>query len=673
MPLTGRLRLLKLFRLHYISADEKRRGSLLRNFLNSMKKTNTGDSITTYSLIAVSVLLFAYTFTRACILSITWDEAFSYLEFVRTGIVFPDKYGDMSANNHLLYTGLEIYLTHWLGTAEWVLRLPSLLAHILFLVYSAKLVKQLSNKWLTIAAFLFINLNPYVLDFFSLARGYGLSIGLMMTSIYYLYVFHKNFENKFAALSVFFAGLSVLANYVMLNYCIALVSTLVLLEVYHAYQAMEAKSKFLFFIKNVSKPVILFLLLLVFVLPIGLKLRAAGALFFGGNNGFWKDTVHTLIDRSLYELRYNCWVQRSIKGYVLLILIAATVFAGIRFFRKKITRDVLFLISSILLIGISVASTIAQHYLLGTLFLIDRTTLFLFVLFTVMLAFFLSEVARERKGLSVIAYASVLGMVIHFLLAFNLKYALEWKPDATTKEMLADLEKIKEIPEGKDNVSISIPLLFETDINFYRDVKNLTWLNSAARSKKRNPLEDYYYLSPRELAVLNRDSVEILKTYPVTGNVLARPRHKLRLAHIVNSDSLKMKNEWDGAYDIAPGIEFGRTISYLINDSLTPTKNAVIAFQAQVKTSTPEQDDFVLVICLMHGADMYSWDKVNVRDYVKKTDEWTTVYLSCIVPDEANTKDELKIYFWNRNKQKLSVKGMKFNWIHYTYEDVVKM
>jgi hypothetical protein len=629
-----------------------------------MKKT-TDDSIATYSLIIIGVLLFTYTCTRACILSITWDEAFSYLEFVRTGIVFPERYGDMSANNHLLYTGLEIYLTNLLGTAEWVLRLPSLAAHILFLVYSAKLAKQLSNTWLTIAAFLFINLNPYLLDFFSLARGYGLSIGLMMTSIYYLYVFHKEFENKFASLSVFFAGLSVLANYVMLNYCMALVCTLVLLQLYQTYHSTEAKSKLLLFIKNSSVPVLLFLLLLAFVVPIGLKLRAAGALFFGGNNGFWKDTVHTLIDRSLYKLRYNCWIQRSVKGYVLLILIAATVFAGIRFFRKKISGDVLFLISSILLIVIGAGSTIVQHYLLGTLYLIDRTTLFLFVLFTVMLAFFVSEVARERKGLSAIGYASALGMVIHFVVAFNLNYTLEWKPDSNTKEMLADLEKIKEIPRGKNNISISIPLLFETDINFYRDVKNLTWLNAVARSKKRNLLEDYYYLSPRELAVLNRDSVEILKTYPVTGNVLARPRYKPHPVRVISSDSLKMATEWSKPYTIAPDVEFGKTISYLINDSLTPIKNAVIAVQAQVKTSTPEKDDFILVICLMHGPDMYSWDKVSVRDYVKKADEWTTVYLSSIVPDEARANDELKIYFWNRNKQQLSVKGMHFNWLDY--------
>jgi hypothetical protein len=613
------------------------------------------------------MLLFAYTCTRACQLSITWDEAYSYLEFVRSRIVYPDHYGDMSANNHLLYTWLEIHFTGWFGTNEWVLRLPSLIAHILFLVYAAKLVRQLNHKWLALAAFLVINLNPYLLDFFSLARGYGLSIGLMMVSIYYLYVFHKAFSNTFAGISVFFAALSVLANYVMLNYCLALMGVIVLLQVYHTYHSTAARSKGLFFLRNLSVPLLIFLLLLALVLPIGLKLRAAGALFFGGNNGFWKDTISTVIDRSFYELNYNCWFQRLAKGFVVLAVLAAAVYAGIRFFRKKISTHALFLITCILLIGISAVSTIIQHHVLGTLYLIDRTALFLVVLFTVMLVFFIDELSVEQKWASSILYLSALILTIHFSFAFNLDYSLEWKPDADTKAMLADLEKIKEIPKGKNNVSISIPLLFETDINFYRDVKKLTWLNTVARSKKRDRLEDYYYLSKREFITLNQDSVQLLKSYPLTGNVLAKPRYGPSIVHAFSSDALQFKSEADKPFDILPETEYGKTLSYIINDSLTPVKNAVIAFRAQVKTDAVEQDDFILVISFQDGSNCYSWQGAHVRDYVKKAGEWTDVYFSCIVPTETKSKDELKIYFWNKHKQQLSVRDMHFNWLDYQF------
>ena len=140
-------------------------------------------------MLAIGVSIFSYTLTRAILLSFTWDESFSYLQYVRNEILFRDKYEAMDANNHLLNTWLNIYLVKLFGVSELVLRIPSLIAHLLFLFFSFKLVKNFQGTLLIIASFLIINLNPYVLDFFSLSRGYALSLGLMMTSIYYLYVY----------------------------------------------------------------------------------------------------------------------------------------------------------------------------------------------------------------------------------------------------------------------------------------------------------------------------------------------------------------------------------------------------------------------------------------------------------------------------------------------------
>ena len=110
-------------------------------------------------IFAVAAFLFAYTAYRATILSITWDEAFSYLQFVRHEIFIPEKYEMMDANNHFLNTWLNIYFVKWFGVSELVLRLPSLIAHLLFLFFSYKLIKNFENKWLVLASFLIINLN----------------------------------------------------------------------------------------------------------------------------------------------------------------------------------------------------------------------------------------------------------------------------------------------------------------------------------------------------------------------------------------------------------------------------------------------------------------------------------------------------------------------------------
>src|SRR3989344_4832721 len=108
-------------------------------------------------IFGIASFLFAYTTYRAAVLSITWDEAFSYLQFVRHETFIPAKYEMMDANNHFLNTWLNIYFVKWFGVSELVLRLPALIAHLLFLFFSYKLIKNFENKWLVLASFLIIN------------------------------------------------------------------------------------------------------------------------------------------------------------------------------------------------------------------------------------------------------------------------------------------------------------------------------------------------------------------------------------------------------------------------------------------------------------------------------------------------------------------------------------
>ena len=279
-------------------------------------------------LFILSSLLFSYTVIRAHLLSITWDEAFTYIEFVRNGKVLFDKYETMSANNHILNTWLVIIFTKLFGVTEFVLRIPSLIAQLFFLFYSAKLLKNIGNRWLVIAAFIVVNVNPYMLDFFCLSRGYGLSISMMMGSIYYFYLFHiKENKNRNAILSVLFAALAVLANFVLLNYFVVLIGLILLLFWYYSIRLnKQIKVRITFILKGITLPLIMAILLLWLVLPITIKLKEAGALFFGGNRSFWADTISTIVDRSFYEIGYTYWLQRIAKGFMFLVLFFSIIY-----------------------------------------------------------------------------------------------------------------------------------------------------------------------------------------------------------------------------------------------------------------------------------------------------------------------------------------------------------
>ncbi|HET6228229.1 MAG TPA: hypothetical protein VFF27_18255 [Bacteroidia bacterium] len=617
-------------------------------------------------LFILGALLFCYTATRAYLLSITWDEAYSFTEFVRKGeIAYPQTFGNMSANNHLLITWMDKILVKCFGVSELILRLPSLMAHLLFLVYSAKLLIRFKNNWLIIASFLIINLNPYLLDFFSLARGYGLSVGLMMASIYYLYAFQQEFKNKFASVSLLFAGVSVLANYVLLNFFLGLFSCVFFLYALRAYNSDDPDEEENSFWKNILAPVSIFIGVMLLVLPIAFGLRKAGALYFGADNDFWTDTVRTIVDRWFYEIPYNYWFQRMAKAFIVCILFSSVVLIIIRLLKKQLTYRHSFFVSIVCICLFCVGSTIAQHYLLHTLYLIDRTALFFTVLFALILVFFVQDLMTDKPQVVFISYIAAAFLTVHMVLSFNLIYALEWKWDANTKQMLADLEELKEVPPEKQSISISIPLLFESGINFYRGVHHLNWLNTATRSKKRALSDDYYYLSPKELAAIHPDSIEILRTYPFTNNALVKPKFKWKHPQLFTQQELKFDNEPGQSLFIDSTMEYSKTISCIIPDSVAAFKHSIIVFETLVMSLDLEKSDIRMVISMDNEKGNYSWDGVSVQDFIVNPNEWTKATLTAALPEKIKAGDKLSMYLWNYVKGEVYLKEMRFKWLKY--------
>ena len=619
------------------------------------KKTN-------WLLFVLVALIFSYTLVRAYLLSFTWDESYSYLQFVRNGILFPDKYETMDANNHLLNTWLNIHIIKYFGVSEFALRLPSLCSHLLFLFFSYKLIKDFQNKWLVIASFLIISLNPYLLDFFSLSRGYGPSIGLMMTSIYYVYAFITNeFKTKYAVIAVSIGGLATAANFVMLNYFTVSFGLVVMLTLINFIQ--QGKKIWAKFLMSLILPATIFFFCLFFFLPIALKLKEAGALFYGGNKGFWTDTFCTITNSCFYELGYNYWFQRVAKGFVILVVLSAGGFFAMKAVKKETNNNKLFLGFLILLLCFCSLSTIVQHYVFGTLYLIDRTALFLVILFNLSLVFFINELSKEKKQVVFVSYLGCTFAVFHFVLAFNLSYVLEWKKDADIKQMIVDLDKIKEIPKEKSSISIAIPLEFDQGINFYRVKDNKVWINTAERSNMNDKRYDYLFFSPEEFPKIKMDSIDIIKRYPGTNNVLAKQKHALELTKVCFSKLLDFENTKEKIYSIDEKTEYAQGFDYKINDSITKDKNAEVIFSANVLAEDISKDNLYIIVAFQNSKGLYLWKRACVKDYIIKPNHWTNVYYSVLVPKECMAGDELKSYIWNPNKHRLQVKKMEFKWL----------
>ena len=67
---------------------------------------------------------------------------------------------------------------------------------------------QLVISAIVIAGFVLLALNPFVLDFFSLARGYGLALACLMSSLYLLARAHEEEPEGRRAIYAFLSTLS---------------------------------------------------------------------------------------------------------------------------------------------------------------------------------------------------------------------------------------------------------------------------------------------------------------------------------------------------------------------------------------------------------------------------------------------------------------------------------
>ena len=138
-------------------------------------------------------------FYKAFNTELSFDEAYTFLNYSYTG----DTFNIGIANNHILNSYL-ISLFSKVSFAEFVIRLPNLIAGIIYGLVVLKMLKDRDFKYLGYAILL---TNPYLFDFFAIARGYGLSTLFLFLSSY----FYLNGKDEYNLKSFLFIILSTLS------------------------------------------------------------------------------------------------------------------------------------------------------------------------------------------------------------------------------------------------------------------------------------------------------------------------------------------------------------------------------------------------------------------------------------------------------------------------------
>jgi uncharacterized membrane protein len=433
-----------------------------------------------------------------------------------------------TANNHLLNTRLMQWCSILFGNSELSLRLPNILAHMIYLMCTLVLLKRFPHPVLQIAGFIILNLNPFLLDFFFLARGYGLALAFLMLSLCLLvHAFEENrsqgFE-KYLYLSVSAASLAVLANFAFLNYYLPLLLASVWLLLNDVSLRRFNRS-------GILPAIVLLSASGIFVAVIFSKvfqLQRHERLDFGGHSGFIHDTVNSLVQVSLYSISYSHATEKAISAiliglFVVLFLLGLYLF----FFRKEVPLFGLFL----LILTLAAALPILQHHLFYTLFPIERAALYYLPLYAVVLlsAFHLLTrlSSRRWKKMMILMLPAVIATALswNFYRSFNMHTCYTWGYDAHNDEILHIINRDRERNFPGRTVSLGNSWLMEPSLNFYRVTRNAAWLAPVTRKPISSDDNDYIYAFESEVEKLPRDSHIRLAFYPDTQTVLLRVNH----------------------------------------------------------------------------------------------------------------------------------------------------
>jgi hypothetical protein len=482
-----------------------------------MKKINLAVFIT------LSLLLIGFDLYKASHASFTHDESFSYLRYTGRSFMEIVSYNKSNTNNHILNTLFMKWFEKIFGNSELALRLPNICAHLVFLIFSFKLISRYCSRYI-IPYFILLNANPILIDFFSMARGYGISNGLMMAGAYYYCRFLENQKTLNHLFSLLLIGFASLANFALLNVFV------VLIPVHFIFQFFIFRNKFslknLWLLNRLS-----FLMTAVFAIILYEPLRKSlnkNSLIsdFGGTGNFWNDTVNSLLNDFNYRATYweitFFFLKMFIIGICLLFLIRSIhYFSG----KNKLTLIQKLSLFFGLLVLLIVISIFIQHIFFKTPFLSGRFAIFLFVLFLLMSCCLLEDVNQSVAPIITksFLYLFSAAFFVHTLFSLNTSWYNQWKYDMNTKEMLTQLKL--EQHETNATISLGISWVFEPTINFYRKTLNLYWLNEADRNGFAVD-NDFYYSRPEDLKSIPSFNYKIARFYPDGENYLVRNSKK---------------------------------------------------------------------------------------------------------------------------------------------------
>ncbi len=450
------------------------------------------------------------------------DEAFSVLDVLHMN--FPYFFG-CTPNSHLLnslFIWIEIKL---FGLDQTAVRLHSAFSYLVFSWAVYRLSLQFKEGYLRYLFVVLITLHPYLIEYFSLARGYAMSFACMMMSLYFLYEYlliEDTSTKKKLYWAVCWAGLAVLSSYVLLTFYIAVL----LLYAIHSF-FMNRTEGFLKSIVLKCKEEVFFwtvnAVFLIAVMAIVLRINPTSLAAFWPGNSFWSDTIYSIVE--MFFIGTNVFTK-WIFSFLVLLLSGACVVSLVRFVRsRKYESSSLFALLFLAMYGLFVI----QYYFFAINYVSYRGAIYLYPFICIVVFFWVAKDTTLpgllRKPVLVVLVLLGFFVVGNFINTFSLSRGIDTAPKAAFEKALQDLDQLT--PEGK-TVSLGVSRAFPATMEYYRLRYGFDWIRNIGYGYEgviglrgfyhesfNAGIYDYFIIEEMELKNVEAfQKVKILKRYP---------------------------------------------------------------------------------------------------------------------------------------------------------------
>jgi hypothetical protein len=388
-----------------------------------------GARITRSELMTLGVMVaiaWAYVVLRAFRVPFVQDEGNSFWLFVRTGEFLPFL-SHPEAGNHFLSSLSGVLGYQMFGNSAAGIRWGSVAAYPFYAWACWYLVRPLGPpvRWCCLLALL---LCPFLLDYFSMFRGYGPAMAGWAWALYALLSFAREGAPRYFVLLMIASGLALFSDLSLLPSCAVLLglSVPVILPRVRTYRLSERLM--------VTLALLLLVAMLAFAACIALDLQHRGLLYLGGGGGFMRVTAVSLagaVFGGAFSLD-QVWA-------LALPMICAVGIALWQCFRRRQWQQPLAILAAVLVLEVTARQVMFR--VLGTNFPQDRAALQLVPVYILLFAYAIHALVELHRAW---AWAAVplLALPLRTALTLNTDHAMSNFEQATPLRFIDDVDSL---------------------------------------------------------------------------------------------------------------------------------------------------------------------------------------------------------------------------------------